>query len=94
MLATIDPLAPGKAHLGIHWYLHPLSYLVSYLPFIWLSVESRKVDPENILDFILLAFPIAIVGARLYVIFQWSYYSHNPSEIFAIWNGRLPFMVA
>lgn len=33
---------------------------------------------------------IGILGARLYyVIFQWDYYSQNPSEIIAIWHGGL-----
>ena len=91
MLATIDPIA---LRLG------PIMYsLVCHLYRIWsltcrLSgsavAPEKGIDPENILDFILLAFPIAIVGARLYyVIFQWAYYSQNPSEIFAIWNGGI-----
>lgn len=68
-----------------------VSYAILTCRFTWLSVGLPKgIDPENILDFILLAFPIAIVGARLYyVIFKWSYYSQNPSEIFAIWNGGI-----
>jgi phosphatidylglycerol---prolipoprotein diacylglyceryl transferase len=42
------------------------------------------------MDLMLWAIPIAILSARLYyVIFEWNYYSQNPGEIIAIWNGGL-----
>ena len=42
------------------------------------------------MDLMLWAIPIAILSARLYyVIFEWDYYSQNPGEIIAIWNGGL-----
>ena len=91
MLATIDPIALRLGPISIHWYAICIVsglLLAVYLAQRW--APEKGIDPENILDFILLAFPIAIVGARLYyVIFQWSYYSQNPSEIFAIWNGGI-----
>ncbi len=41
-------------------------------------------------DYLLPMLILGILGARLYyVIFQWSYYSKYPEEIFAIWNGGL-----
>ena len=91
MLATIDPIALRLGPISIHWYAICIVsglLLAVYLAQRW--APEKGIDPENILDFILLAFPIAIVGARLYyVIFQWSYYSQNPSEIVAIWNGGI-----
>ena len=91
MLATIDPIALRLGPISIHWYAICIVsglLLAVYLAQRW--APEKGIDPEHILDFILLAFPIAIVGARLYyVIFQWSYYSQNPSEIFAIWNGGI-----
>ena len=91
MLATIAPIALRVGPISIHWYAICIVsglLLAVYLAQRW--APEKGIDPENILDFILLAFPIAIVGARLYyVIFQWSYYSQNPSEIFAIWNGGI-----
>ena len=91
MLATIDPIALRLGPISIHWYAICIVsglLLAVYLAQRW--APEKGIDPENILDFILLAFPIAIVGARLYyVIFQWAYYSQNPSEIFAIWNGGI-----
>lgn len=91
MLATIDPIALKLGPISIHWYAICIVsglLLAVYLAQRW--APQKGIDPENILDFILLAFPIAIIGARFYyVIFQWSYYSQNPSEILAIWNGGI-----
>ena len=54
------------------------------------EAPRKKIIPDDILDFILIAFPLAILGARLYyVIFRFDYYSQNVGEIFAIWNGGL-----
>ena len=91
MMATIDPIALRLGPISIHWYAVCIVsglLLAVYLAQRW--APEKGINPEHILDFILLAFPIAIVGARFYyVIFQWAYYSQNPSEIFAIWNGGI-----
>ena len=88
---TIDPIALRLGPISIHWYA--ICIVSGLLLAVYLAqrlAPEKGINPEHILDFILLAFPIAIVGARLYyVIFQWSYYSQNPSEIFAIWNGGI-----
>ncbi len=89
MLATIDPIALRLGPISIHWYA--ICIVSGLLLAVYLAQRWAPGNwPWKHLDFILLAFPIAIVGARLYyVIFQWSYYSQNPSEIFAIWNGGI-----
>ncbi|MDY6065342.1 MAG: prolipoprotein diacylglyceryl transferase [Finegoldia sp.] len=52
--------------------------------------KKDGVEEDLILDFLLIALPLAIVGARLYyVIFEWDYYSKNPIEIFNIRGGGL-----
>ena len=49
------------------------------------EAPRKKIIPDDILDFILVAFPLAILGARLYyVIFRFDYYSQN-------WERFLPF---
>ena len=54
------------------------------------EAPRKQINPDDIIDFILIAFPLAIVGARLYyVIFEWGYYSQHLGEIFAIWNGGI-----
>lgn len=91
MTAAINPIALQLGPISIHWYAICIVsglLLAVFLAYRW--APEKGIDPEQILDFILLAFPIAIVGARFYyVIFQWSYYSQNPGEIFAIWNGGI-----
>ena len=54
------------------------------------EATKKKILSDDILDFILIAFPVAILGARLYhVLFRLDYYLQNPGEIIAIWNGGL-----
>jgi len=49
-----------------------------------------KYDPEIIVDFCLLAIPLAVIGARLYyVIFEWDIYKNRPLDIIKIWEGGL-----
>lgn len=50
----------------------------------------RGYHTDVILDFVLLAIPLAIVGARLYyVAFEWENYADNLVKIFAVNEGGL-----
>ncbi|MEZ4357303.1 MAG: prolipoprotein diacylglyceryl transferase [Eubacteriales bacterium] len=54
--------------------------------------EARKkgYNADMILDFIILALPLAIIGARIYyVAFEWELYSSDLLSILYIWNGGL-----
>jgi len=52
--------------------------------------KKRGWKSDLILDFILLAVPLAVVGARLYyVAFEWESYSQNLVDIFAVNKGGL-----
>jgi len=54
--------------------------------------EARKIGfrDEDLMDLLIFAIPLAIVGARLYyVIFQFDYYKNNLIEIFNIRGGGL-----
>ncbi len=52
--------------------------------------KQRGLNPDIILDFMLWAIPLAIVGARLYyVIFEWENYTGDLLKIFAINQGGL-----
>lgn len=88
----IDPVAFSIGPFSIRWYA--LCIVGGLILAVYLAMKEaprKKMIPDDILDFILIAFPLAIVGARLYyVIFEWSYYSKQPIiEIFTIWNGGL-----
>lgn len=52
--------------------------------------KTRGFDTEIILDFVILAVPLAIICARLYyVVFTWDIYKDNPLTIFMTWKGGL-----
>ena len=88
---AINPIALKLGPLDIRWYA--LCIVTGVVLAVWLAMKEaprKKIRPDDILDFILIAFPIAIIGARIYyVLFDLGYYSKNPSEIFAIWHGGI-----
>ena len=52
--------------------------------------KKRGWSSDLLLDFILLAVPLAIIGARAYyVAFEWDYFAADPSKIIAINEGGL-----
>ena len=87
----INPVIIQLGPFSIRWYaLLIMSGVVLAVYLAMREAKKKRIIPDDILDFILIAFPIAIVGARLYyVVFDWSNYSQNLSEIFAIWHGGL-----
>ncbi|MCQ9215289.1 prolipoprotein diacylglyceryl transferase [Streptococcus gallolyticus] len=88
----IDPVAIQLGPISIRWYaIFIVSGLLLAVYLAMKEAPRRKIIPDDILDFILIAFPLTIIGARVYyVIFDWSYYANQPlSEIVAIWNGGL-----
>lgn len=86
-----DPVAIQIGPLAIRWYaLCIVSGLILAVFLTMREAPKKKILPDDILDFILLAFPLSIIGARLYyVVFRLDYYSQHIGEIFAIWNGGL-----
>ena len=52
--------------------------------------KRRGWKSDLVLDFILLAIPLAVIGARLYyVAFEWEQYAQNLIKVFAINEGGL-----
>lgn len=90
-LGAIDPIAFRLGPLQVHWYGVIIGCAV--LLALYLSVtegKKRGVDADDFYDFILWALPISLICARLYyVIFQWSYYKDDLSEIYRIWDGGI-----
>ena len=87
----IDPVAFQIGPLAIRWYaLCIVSGLILAVYLASKEAPKKNILSEDILDFILIAFPLSIIGARLYyVIFRFDYYSQHLGEIFAVWNGGL-----
>ena len=54
------------------------------------EAKKLKLNTDDIFNGAVIGVILGIIGARIYyVIFEWSTYSSNPAEIFAIWNGGL-----
>ncbi|KHD46058.1 prolipoprotein diacylglyceryl transferase [Streptococcus hongkongensis] len=87
----IDPIAFQIGPLAVHWYA--ICILTGLMIGVYLATKEaprKNLTSDDIIDFILIAFPLAILGARLYyVVFEWSYYSQHLNEIFAVWNGGI-----
>lgn len=79
--------------LQVRWY--GLMYVVAIIVGIFLArLEVRRrglnLNLDDILDFVLITIPIAIVFARLYyAAFKWDYYGRYPGDIYKIWQGGL-----
>lgn len=53
-------------------------------------LKNYPIKPEDLDEGLFWGIISGIVGARLYyVIFNWSYYSRYPSEIWKVWHGGL-----
>lgn len=93
------PMPLGWSNLQIRYY--GVMYVIAILAGIWLTRREAarrglSLTLDDILDFVLITVPVAIVGARLYyVAFQWSnfYVPDNLLQtlinIVAIWEGGL-----
>ena len=76
---------------GIYWY-----GIIIALGFMLAVVYGMKRAPkfgltqDNVLDMLLCAVPLAIIGARAYYcIFSWDMYKDDPISVLYIWNGGL-----
>lgn len=76
---------------GIAWYGIIMASAMLVGTIILMKVATRYgYKEDDILDLVLVMLPTAVVFSRLYyVVFEWSYYSQNPSMIFAVRQGGL-----
>ena len=87
----MDPVMFSILGIDIQWY-SVLILIGIIIGVILLEREAKKFNyPKDLIfNMAFWAIIIGIIGARLYyVIFNFSYYSNNLLEIFAIWNGGL-----
>lgn len=90
-IQALNPIALDLGLITIYWYGLIIG-LGAFLGYLIANREAikRGLPKDMFADLLLYAIPIAIVSARLYyVIFKWDYYSQNPGEILAIWEGGL-----
>jgi len=87
----IDPVAIQIGPVSVYWYgIIMTTAFILGTALAYHHASKSGIDPEHILNLLILVIPAAIIGARLYyVIFSWGSYRANPLEAFAIWHGGL-----
>lgn len=88
----MNPIAFKIGSIEVAWYgvLIAIGVFAAIIFAQRISKEDPNLYEDVVIDFAIFGVPIGIVGARLYyVIFEWEYYSQNPSKIFAIREGGL-----
>ncbi|MGO1372407.1 MAG: prolipoprotein diacylglyceryl transferase, partial [Senegalia sp. (in: firmicutes)] len=87
----MDPVAFEIFGLSIRWYgIFIASGMI--IGALIAVKEARRVgfDEEELINMLIFAIPMAIVGARIYyVIFKWDYYQGNILEMINIRSGGL-----
>lgn len=87
----MDPIAFEIFGIEIAWYgiiIASGMFLAAIL--VTHFAPQLNLNPDDFIDFLLIAIPISIIGARFYyVAFNWDYYGENLSEIFNIRGGGL-----
>lgn len=85
------PLVIDIGFFQVTWYA--LIIIAAILIGLWVAKregQKKGFSDDFLIDVALYTIPLAIVGARLYyVFFQWQYFSGNPIEILATWQGGL-----
>jgi phosphatidylglycerol:prolipoprotein diacylglycerol transferase len=91
MYLAINPIAFSIGSIDVRWYGIVLGSAA--LIAILIAIQEGKrfnIIPDFFMDFLLVAIPSAIVGARAYyVIFKWDDYKNNLWEVFMIWHGGI-----
>ncbi|MHB1167572.1 MAG: prolipoprotein diacylglyceryl transferase [Carboxydocellales bacterium] len=88
---NISPIALQFGSLTIRWYGVLIAIALFVGTLLALRAARREnVDEDHLLNLILIAAPLAMIGARLYyVVFNWRDYSADPLEMLRIWHGGL-----
>lgn len=87
----LDPVALQLGPFTIYWYgvLITLAFILGTI-LAYYHATKTDIDPEHILNMLILIIPASIIGARLFqVLSLWDDYRSNPLEIIATWHGGL-----
>lgn len=87
----MNPVAFKIFGIEIMWYGIFISLGVVIGTILALREAKRLgIEEDTVIDLLLYAIPIALIGARIYyVIFSWDYYGKNLKEIFNFRGGGL-----
>ena len=92
---AIDPIAFQMGPLAVRWY--GLSYLTGiFLGYLFIKddlIRQFKWSKDTVLDlFSWMVFGVMLGGRFGYVlIYDFTYFIHHPSHIFAIWEGGMSY---
>jgi phosphatidylglycerol---prolipoprotein diacylglyceryl transferase len=98
---NVDPIAIHLGFINIHWY--GIAYLIGFVAvYLWMSrPEGRRrlgLTREQIQDFLFYALIGVLVGGRTFFVVNdiiskhdLSYYTSNPLNIVAVWQGGMAF---
>lgn len=87
----MDRVALDFGFIQIYWYSIFIFLAVAVGSIvILLETKKQKINQDFMINLIFYGIVFGLLGARLYyVLFNLSYYSKYPIEIFEIWNGGL-----
>lgn len=86
-----NPVAMSIFGLDVRWYgiLIAASMLLAIL-IIYKRAPKHDINPEKMIDLVLIVIPLAIIGARLYYVFSnWNFYRGDFYKIIDIRAGGL-----
>ena len=79
----------GGFEIKFYGLIIGLGILCGYLMACYIG-RREQISSDTIIDFLIYAIVLAIVGARAYyVAFSWDYYKENPMQIFNLRGGGL-----
>lgn len=86
-----DPVAFTIFGMEIMWYgVLIAAAMVLAVLIIYRRATYHNIQPDKILDFVLICIPVGVIGARLYyVAFNWDYYAGNFERIINLRAGGL-----
>ncbi|QAA30287.1 prolipoprotein diacylglyceryl transferase [Clostridium manihotivorum] len=87
----MNPVAFSVFGLDIRWYGLLISFgVLAALALAYFTCKLKGTSFDKLMDIFILAFPMAIIGARLYyVVFEFDYYKNNLGQIINIRQGGL-----
>lgn len=87
----LDPVAVQIGPVSIHWYgIIMTTAFILGTALAYRSAAGNGINPDHVLNMLILIIPVAIVCARLYyVAFSWEDYRYDPLEALAVWHGGL-----
>lgn len=88
---TPNPIAFNIFGLDVMWYgILIAAAMVIAVSIIYRRAPMHKIEPDKMIDFVLICIPAGIIGARLYyVIFNWDEYAWNFMKILNLRGGGL-----